>query len=122
MKIRNVVIQSAVYHSGQTKKKLNCSLLYFHTHVADNLASPYVPAKTSPPARCGGDAPERLIVAVKAENANISKSGLAWALTHAAKPGDYITLLAVFSGNKTGNSILWNNFALTFCLPQSIQK
>lgn len=86
------------------------------------LMFPPKPPQTSPPARCGGDAPERLIVAVKAENANISKSGLAWALTHAAKPGDYITLLAVFSRNKTGNSILWNNFALTFCLHQPIQK
>lgn len=43
-----------------------------------------------------------VVVAVKAEKV-ISKTALAWALTHLVHPGDYITLLAVLSNCKTGN-------------------
>ncbi|KAG8654701.1 hypothetical protein MANES_05G166700v8 [Manihot esculenta] len=42
-----------------------------------------------------------VVVAVKAEKV-ISKTALAWALTHLVHPGDYITLLAVLSNCKTG--------------------
>lgn len=48
---------------------------------------------------------EKVVVAVKAEKV-ISKSALAWALTHVVQPGDGITLLAVFPAEKTGNSTL----------------
>ncbi|KAI3460270.1 hypothetical protein Pfo_016933 [Paulownia fortunei] len=54
----------------------------------------------------GGDTAEKVIVAVKAENA-ISKAALAWALTHAARPGDCVTLLAIFSDKKTGGRRFW---------------
>ncbi|XP_052189781.1 inactive protein kinase SELMODRAFT_444075-like [Diospyros lotus] len=43
----------------------------------------------------------KVIVAVKAEKV-ISKTALAWALTHVVRPGDCITLLAVLSARKTG--------------------
>lgn len=46
---------------------------------------------------------DKVIVAVKAEKV-ISKTALAWALTHVVHPGDCVTLLAVFSTAKTGNS------------------
>ncbi|KAB2619683.1 inactive protein kinase [Pyrus ussuriensis x Pyrus communis] len=52
----------------------------------------------------GGGA-DKVIVAVKAEKV-ISKTALAWALTHVGHPGDCVTLLAVFSAIKTGNSLL----------------
>ncbi|KAL9172505.1 hypothetical protein ABFS82_03G052500 [Erythranthe guttata] len=58
------------------------------------------------PRRSGGDTVVRVIVAVKAEKV-ISKSGLAWALTHAARPGDCITLLAIFSENRAGGRRFW---------------
>ncbi|KAK4434469.1 Inactive protein kinase SELMODRAFT [Sesamum alatum] len=54
----------------------------------------------------GGGAAEKVVVAVKAEKV-ISKAALAWALTHAACPGDCITLLAIFSDNKTGGRRFW---------------
>uniref|UniRef100_A0A5B7AFZ5 non-specific serine/threonine protein kinase n=2 Tax=Davidia involucrata TaxID=16924 RepID=A0A5B7AFZ5_DAVIN len=44
---------------------------------------------------------DKVIVAMKAEKV-ISKTALAWALTHVVRPGECITLLAVFSGQKTG--------------------
>lgn len=44
-----------------------------------------------------------MIVAVKAEKV-INKTALAWALTHVVRPGDCITLLAVFSDEKSGIS------------------
>ncbi|KAG8377699.1 hypothetical protein BUALT_Bualt08G0059900 [Buddleja alternifolia] len=56
--------------------------------------------------RGGGGTAERVIVAVKADKV-ISKSALAWALTHAALPGDSITLLAIFSHNKIGGRRFW---------------
>lgn len=46
-------------------------------------------------------ADNKVIVAVKAEKV-ISRTALAWALTHVVHAGDRITLLAVFSGEKTG--------------------
>lgn len=52
--------------------------------------------------RMGGA--DKVIVAVKAEKV-ISKTALAWALTHVVHPDDCVTLLAVFSAVKTGNSI-----------------
>lgn len=76
-----------------------------------NLASEMFPGqveaalKEAPGAKT---APDRVIVAVKAERV-ISKSALAWALTHVARPGDCITLLAVFSVEKTGNSAILCN-------------
>ncbi|KAF3446250.1 hypothetical protein FNV43_RR11429 [Rhamnella rubrinervis] len=49
---------------------------------------------------------DKVLVAVKAEKV-ISRTALAWALTHVVHPGDCITLLAVFSGEKTGRR-LWS--------------
>jgi hypothetical protein len=43
----------------------------------------------------------KVLVAVKADKA-VSKTALAWALTHVAHPGDCITLHAIFSTEKTG--------------------
>ncbi|KAG2666520.1 hypothetical protein I3843_15G064000 [Carya illinoinensis] len=48
----------------------------------------------------------KIVVAVKAERV-ISKSALAWALTHVVHPGDGITLLAIFPAEKTGRRF-WN--------------
>ncbi|CAN4092790.1 unnamed protein product [Withania somnifera] len=45
-------------------------------------------------------ADDKVIVAVKAEKV-ITKTALAWALTHVVHPGDCITLLAVFSDEKS---------------------
>lgn len=51
---------------------------------------------------CGVDATSRsVIVAVKAEKV-ISNTALSWAITHVARPGDCILLLAVFSDKMTG--------------------
>ncbi|KAL3840352.1 hypothetical protein ACJIZ3_024943 [Penstemon smallii] len=55
---------------------------------------------------CGGGTTERVIVAVKAEKV-ISKAALSWAITHAARPGDCITLLAIFTDNRTGTRRFW---------------
>ncbi|KAK6115428.1 hypothetical protein DH2020_007697 [Rehmannia glutinosa] len=60
---------------------------------------PSKPPITSLPERSGIEKAERVIVAVKAEKV-ISKSALAWALTHVARPVDCITLLAIFSKKK----------------------
>lgn len=46
---------------------------------------------------------DKVIVALKVEKV-ISKNTLAWALNHIVRPGDCITLLAVFSSEKTGDS------------------
>ena len=46
---------------------------------------------------------DKVVVAVKAEKV-ISRTALAWALNHVAHPGDCITLLAVFSAEKSGNT------------------
>lgn len=54
---------------------------------------------------------ERVVVAVRAEKV-ISKTALAWALTHVVHPGDGITLLAVFPAEKSGNSVVLHNFLL----------
>ncbi|KAH6756540.1 hypothetical protein C2S53_002105 [Perilla frutescens var. hirtella] len=61
------------------------------------------PGQTSP---LGGDAAANVVVAVKADKV-ISKTAFAWALDHAAAPGDCITLLAIFSDNKTGGRRFW---------------
>ncbi|KAL3505239.1 hypothetical protein ACH5RR_035080 [Cinchona calisaya] len=50
--------------------------------------------------------PEKVIVAVKAKKV-ITKTALAWALTHVVRPGDFITLLAVFPMEKTGKRKFW---------------
>ncbi|GMH13861.1 hypothetical protein Nepgr_015702 [Nepenthes gracilis] len=50
--------------------------------------------------------PAKVVVAIKAEKA-ISKAALTWALTHVVRPGDCITLLAVFPGRSTGRR-LWS--------------
>ncbi|KAK2969410.1 hypothetical protein RJ640_020353 [Escallonia rubra] len=55
-------------------------------------------------ARADGTTPENVIVAVKAQKV-ISKTAFAWALSHVVHPGDCITLLAVYSGQKTGKSV-----------------
>lgn len=52
---------------------------------------------------------ERVVVAVKAEKV-ISKTALAWAMTHVVHPGDGITLLAVFPAEKTGNNSVTSKF------------
>lgn len=49
---------------------------------------------------------ERVIVAVKAEKV-ITKTALAWALTHVVRPRDCITLLAVFPEEKPGKKMFW---------------
>ncbi|KAK8708030.1 hypothetical protein V6N13_059077 [Hibiscus sabdariffa] len=49
---------------------------------------------------------QNLVVAVKAERV-ISKTALAWALTHVVRPGDCVTLLAIFPGERTGKRF-WN--------------
>ncbi|EEF52503.1 BRASSINOSTEROID INSENSITIVE 1-associated receptor kinase 1 precursor, putative [Ricinus communis] len=61
------------------------------------------PAKNEPRVsqRAAYTGADRVVVAVKAEKV-ISKTALAWALTHVVHPGDCITLLAVFSKTKTG--------------------
>lgn len=46
--------------------------------------------------------PNKVLVAVKAEKV-ISNTALAWALTHVVHSSDSITLLAVYSAEKTGN-------------------
>ncbi|OVA05181.1 Protein kinase domain [Macleaya cordata] len=51
-------------------------------------------------------APGKVVVAVRAEK-EISKTALTWALTHVVRPGDRITLLAVFSGESRGRR-LWS--------------
>lgn len=69
--------------------------------------------------------PDKVLVAVKAERV-ISKSALAWALTHVVRPGDCITLLAVFSVEKTGNSAinsdLDDGFSLNLSFPSPISN
>ncbi|KAL9231600.1 hypothetical protein vseg_006807 [Gypsophila vaccaria] len=50
--------------------------------------------------------PAAVIVAVKAER-SVSKDGLAWALSHVVRPGDCISLLAVFPDRPSGRR-LWN--------------
>ncbi|CAI9763681.1 unnamed protein product [Fraxinus pennsylvanica] len=47
-----------------------------------------------------------MIVAVKAEKV-ISKTALSWAITHVARPGDCILLLAVFYEKMTGGRRFW---------------
>ncbi|KAB2076066.1 hypothetical protein ES319_A06G014800v1 [Gossypium barbadense] len=54
---------------------------------------------------------EKVVVAVKAERV-ISKTALAWALTHVVRPGDCVTLLAIFPGEKKGKRF-WNFPILT---------
>ncbi|XP_061967473.1 inactive protein kinase SELMODRAFT_444075-like isoform X2 [Populus nigra] len=49
---------------------------------------------------------DQVVIAVKAEKV-MSKAALAWALTHVVHPGDCITLLAVFSNEKSGKKF-WN--------------
>ncbi|KAL6995600.1 non-specific serine,threonine protein kinase [Sarracenia purpurea var. burkii] len=54
-----------------------------------------------------------VIVAVKAEKV-ISKTALAWALSHVVHPGDCVMLLAVLPGHKTGRRrSLWSFPRLT---------
>ncbi|KAL0366155.1 UNVERIFIED_CONTAM: hypothetical protein Sradi_3505600 [Sesamum radiatum] len=64
------------------------------------------PPKSEATTPHGDGAADKVVVAVKAEKV-ISKAALAWALTHAACPGDGITLLAIFSDNKTGGRRFW---------------
>ncbi|KAE8729198.1 hypothetical protein F3Y22_tig00003725pilonHSYRG00073 [Hibiscus syriacus] len=54
---------------------------------------------------------EKVVVAVKAERV-ISKTALAWALTHVVRPGDCVTLLAIFPGERKGKRF-WNFSMLT---------
>jgi interleukin-1 receptor-associated kinase 1 len=46
---------------------------------------------------------DQVVIAVKAEKV-MSKAALAWALTHVVHPGDCITLIAVFTNEKSGNT------------------
>ncbi|XP_022894368.1 inactive protein kinase SELMODRAFT_444075-like isoform X2 [Olea europaea var. sylvestris] len=56
---------------------------------------------------CGVDATSRsVIVTVKAEKV-ISNTALSWAITHVARPGDCILLLAVFSDKMTAGRRFW---------------
>ncbi|GLU04370.1 hypothetical protein SLE2022_215200 [Rubroshorea leprosula] len=54
----------------------------------------------------GTEAAEKVVVAVRAEKV-ISRTALAWALTHVVRPGDCIALLAVFPDEKKGRRF-WN--------------
>ncbi|GMI96767.1 hypothetical protein like AT3G13690 [Hibiscus trionum] len=54
---------------------------------------------------------QKVVVAVKAERV-ISKTALAWALTHVVRPGDCVTLLAIFPGERKGKRF-WNFPMLT---------
>lgn len=58
---------------------------------------------------------EKIIVAVKAGR-EISRNGLAWALTHVVRPGGVITLLAVFSDEGRGNLCLYIPCVPSVCL------
>ncbi|MCL7047493.1 hypothetical protein MKW94_028020 [Papaver nudicaule] len=49
----------------------------------------------------------KVVVAVRAAEKDISKTALTWALTNIVRPGDQITLLAVFSTETRGRK-LWN--------------
>lgn len=64
---------------------------------------------TALPRVVGAMSSEKVIVAVKAEKV-ITKTALAWALTHVVHPGDCITLLAVFPGEKTGKLTNFSTF------------
>lgn len=57
-------------------------------------------------ANIGGAAAEKVVVAVRAEKV-ISRAALAWALAHVVRPGDCISLLAVFPDEKKGKRF-WN--------------
>ncbi|KAK8596777.1 hypothetical protein V6N13_001383 [Hibiscus sabdariffa] len=54
---------------------------------------------------------QKVVVAVKAERI-ISKTALAWALTHVVRPGDCVTLLAIFPAERKGKRF-WNFPMLT---------
>ncbi|OMO74968.1 hypothetical protein COLO4_26401 [Corchorus olitorius] len=54
---------------------------------------------------------EKVIVAVRAERV-ISKTALAWALTHVVRPGDCVTLLAIYPDEKKGRKF-WSFPMLT---------
>ncbi|XP_022772620.1 inactive protein kinase SELMODRAFT_444075-like [Durio zibethinus] len=54
---------------------------------------------------------ETVVVAVRAERV-ISKTALAWALTHVVRPGNCVTLLALFPGENKGKRF-WNFPMLT---------
>ena len=58
-------------------------------------------ATLTPRSAAGKMSSGQVIVAVKAEKV-ITKTAMAWALTHVVHPGDCITLLAVFPEEKTG--------------------
>ncbi|XP_027149858.1 inactive protein kinase SELMODRAFT_444075-like [Coffea eugenioides] len=60
----------------------------------------------TPRSAAGKMSSEQVIVAVKAEKV-ITKTAMAWALTHVVHPGDCITLLAVFPEEKTGRRRFW---------------
>ncbi|KAF5200813.1 Inactive protein kinase [Thalictrum thalictroides] len=55
----------------------------------------------------GNTATEKVVVAVRADKGEISRTALTWALTHIVHPGDCLTLLAVLSNGKSGWS-KWN--------------
>ncbi|XP_021283750.1 inactive protein kinase SELMODRAFT_444075-like isoform X2 [Herrania umbratica] len=63
---------------------------------------------------------EKVVVAVRAERV-ISKTGLAWALTHVVRPGHCVTLLALFPGEKKGRRF-WNFPMLAGDCGSSIQE
>lgn len=50
--------------------------------------------------------PASVVVAIKAER-DVCKDPLAWALTHVVRPGDCISLLAVFPDKSSGNILLF---------------
>ncbi|OMO87660.1 hypothetical protein CCACVL1_08839 [Corchorus capsularis] len=54
---------------------------------------------------------EKVVVAVRAERV-ISKTALAWALTHVVRPGDSVTLLAIYPDEKKGRKF-WSFPMLT---------
>lgn len=63
---------------------------------------------------------EEVVVAVRAERV-ISKTALAWALTHVVRPGDCVTLLAIFPCEKRGRRF-WNFPMLTGDCGSNIQE
>lgn len=68
---------------------------------------------------------DKVVVAVRAEKV-VSKTALAWALTHVVQPGDGIVFLAVFSSKRTGSTgnycreIYKRNWAAIFCSERRI--
>ncbi|XVF73662.1 hypothetical protein PTKIN_Ptkin13bG0000700 [Pterospermum kingtungense] len=54
---------------------------------------------------------EKVVVVVRGEKI-ISKTHLAWSLTHVVRPGNCVTLLALLPGEKKGNFLIFSSFSV----------